>query len=83
MYYTGVRDGQQEKWKKKAKLKQIVIGFFSTMHLAQCKVYTKFEHSSSHRSREFCLFVSEFYGPVNNEVMSSLSASSGTVPGQG
>ena len=28
------------------------------------------------------LFVLGFYGPVNNEVMSSLSVSSGTVPGQ-
>ena len=30
----------------------------------------------------FCLFVLGFYGPVNNEVMSSRSANSGTVPGQ-
>ena len=29
-----------------------------------------------------CLFVLEFYGPVNNEVMSSRSVNSGTVPGQ-
>ena len=29
-----------------------------------------------------CLFVLEFYGPVNNEVMSSRSVSSSTVPGQ-
>ena len=29
-----------------------------------------------------CLFVLEFYGPVNNEVMSSRSVKSGTVPGQ-
>ena len=29
---------------------------------------------------DFCLLVLEFYGPVNNEVMSSRS--SGTVPGQ-
>ena len=29
-----------------------------------------------------CLFVLGFYGPVNNEVMSSRSADSGTVPGQ-
>ena len=28
------------------------------------------------------LFVLEFYGPVNNEVMSSQSVNSGTVPGQ-
>ena len=28
------------------------------------------------------LFVLEFYGPVNNEVMSSRSVNSGTVPGQ-
>ena len=29
-----------------------------------------------------CLFVLGFYGPVNNEVMSSRSVNSGTVPGQ-
>ena len=29
-----------------------------------------------------CLFVLEFYGPVNNEVMSSRSVNSGSVPGQ-
>ena len=28
-----------------------------------------------------CLFVLEFYGPVNNEVMSSRSVNSSTVPG--
>ena len=28
------------------------------------------------------LFVLGFYGPVNNEVMSSWSVNSGTVPGQ-
>ena len=30
--------------------------------------------------RYVCLF--EFYGPINNEVMSSRSVNSGTVPGQ-
>ena len=29
-----------------------------------------------------CLFMFGFYGPVNNEVMSSRSVNSGTVPGQ-
>ena len=29
-----------------------------------------------------CLFVFEFFGPVNNEVMSSRSVTSGTVPRQ-
>ena len=29
-----------------------------------------------------CLFVLGFYGPVNNEVMSSRSVNSGSVPGQ-
>ena len=29
-----------------------------------------------------CLFVLEFYGPVNNEVISSRSVNSSTVPGQ-
>ena len=28
------------------------------------------------------VFVLKFYGPVNNEVMSSWSVNSGTVPGQ-
>ena len=30
----------------------------------------------------FVLFLLGFYGPVNNEVMSSRSVNSGTVPGQ-
>ena len=30
----------------------------------------------------YLLFVLEFYGPVNNEVISSRSFNSGTVPGQ-
>ena len=29
-----------------------------------------------------CMFVLGFYGPINNEVMSSQSVNSGTVPGQ-
>ena len=29
-----------------------------------------------------CLFLLEFNGPVNNEVVSSRSVNSGTVPGQ-
>ena len=29
-----------------------------------------------------CYFVLEFYGPVNNEVMSSRSVNNGIVPGQ-
>ena len=35
-----------------------------------------------HMPFKACLFVLEFYGPVNNEVMSSRSVNSGTVPGQ-
>ena len=31
---------------------------------------------------DFCLFVLGFYGPVSNEVMSSRSVNSCTVPGQ-
>ena len=31
---------------------------------------------------EHLIFVLEFYSPVNNEVMSSRSVNSGTVPGQ-
>ena len=30
----------------------------------------------------FVFFVLEFYGPVNNKVMTSPSVNSGTVPGQ-
>ena len=30
----------------------------------------------------FCLLVLGFYGPVNNDVMSSRSVNKGTVPGQ-
>ena len=33
-------------------------------------------------NQHICLFVLGFYGPVNNEVMSSRSVNSGTVPGQ-
>ena len=32
--------------------------------------------------QDVCLFVLDFYGPVNNEAMSSRSVNSGTVPGQ-
>ena len=32
--------------------------------------------------KHFCLFVLGFNGPVNNEVMSSRSVDSGTVPGK-
>ena len=32
--------------------------------------------------RQVFVFVLEFYDPVNNEVMSSRSVNSGTVPGQ-
>ena len=31
---------------------------------------------------KICLSVLEFYGPVKNEIMSSRSVNSGTVPGQ-
>ena len=34
------------------------------------------------KHEKFCLFVLEFYGPVNNKVMSSRSVNSGTVLGQ-
>ena len=34
------------------------------------------------RAYVFVLLVLEFYGPVNNEVISSRSFNSGTVPGQ-
>ena len=46
----------------------------------------KFQDPSKHGSKvtggiQTC-FVLEFYGPVNNEVMSSRSVNSGTAPGQ-
>ena len=34
------------------------------------------------KSALYCLFVLEFYSPVNNEVISSRSVNSGTFPGQ-
>ena len=34
------------------------------------------------QKEDLIFFVLEFYGPVNNEVMSSRSVNSGTVPGQ-
>ena len=37
---------------------------------------------STYFSELICLFVLEFYGPVNKEVMSSRSVNNGTVPGQ-
>ena len=49
------------------------------------KSFCCFCHAAAHifSSRSFlCLFVLEFYGPVNNELMSSRSVNSGTVPGQ-
>ena len=39
-------------------------------------------HKTSWIVNVVCLFVLGFYGPVNNEVMSSRSVNSGTVPGQ-
>ena len=54
MYYTGVRDGKKQKWKKKAKLNFSILIFFPTIYLATLKVYTKFEDFGSHRSREIC-----------------------------
>ena len=43
MYYIGVWDGKNEKWKKKAKINHRILGFFFTIYLAPLKVYTKFE----------------------------------------
>ena len=42
---------------------------------------TTFSHCKS-MGAIVCLFVLGFYGPVNNEVISSQSVNSGTVPGQ-
>ena len=43
--------------KKKEKIGKInhsILVFFPTIYSAPLKVYTKFEDSGSHRSREFC-----------------------------
>ena len=47
MYYTGVRDGKKQKWKKKAKINLSILSFFPTIYLATLKVYTKFEAKKS------------------------------------
>ena len=54
IYYIGVRDGENGKWKKKAKINHNILVFFPTIYLTTLKVYTKFENSGSHSSREFC-----------------------------
>ena len=74
MYYTGVRDGQKEKWKKKAKKAKInhsILIFFPTIYLAPLKVYTKFEDSGSHRSRDFC--DRNFIGEKNGQIKGLIS----------
>ena len=43
-----------EKWKKKVKINLRILVFFSKIYLTTLKVYTKFEDSGSHRSREIC-----------------------------
>ena len=55
MYYIGVKDWKKEKWTKKAKINHSILDFFPTMYLALLKVYTKFEDSGCHRSRELLL----------------------------
>ena len=52
------------------------IGFVVRGHIFQLNIWAMSRKNLS------CLFVSEFYGPVNNEVMSSRPVNSGTVPGQ-
>ena len=52
MYYSGVRDGKKQKWKKKAKINLSILIFFPTIYLATLEVYTKFEDFDSHRSAE-------------------------------
>ena len=41
MYYIGMRDGQKEKWKKKAKINHSILVYFPTIYLAPLKVYKK------------------------------------------
>ena len=71
MYYIGVRDGQKEKWKKKAKINHSILIFFPTIYLAPLKVYTKFEDSGSHRSRDFC--DRNFIGEKNGQIKGLIS----------
>ena len=47
----------------------------------QHEVITIYNWLHAHENN-VCLFVLEFYGPVNNEVMSSRSVNCGTIPGQ-
>ena len=39
---------------KGGKMNHSILVFFSTIYLATLKVYTKFDDSGSHRSRDFC-----------------------------
>ena len=48
-------------------------------HLSFAPDFIAAFHTHSHKKHELCW---EFYGLVNNEVMSSRSVNSGTVPGQ-
>ena len=47
-----------------------------------CFAICEQQRRRSVRSSAQSVVVWEFYGPVNNEVMSSRSVNSGTVPGQ-
>ena len=70
------------------------FSLFQNLELATASTdvngYAKFYQNTPKCSRDkasftlfrICLFVLEFYGPVNNEIMSSRSVNSGTVPGQ-
>ena len=65
-----------------------VFGKMIRMRMDGCLVtprrHTEIMQSSVLNTSYFflCLFVSEFFGPANIEVMSSRSVNSGTVPGQ-
>ena len=51
------------------------INFFSRVKRKTCLMQNV-------NNKGVCLFVLRFYGPINNEIMSSRSVNSGTVPGQ-
>ena len=45
---------EEQKWKNKAKINLRVLVFLLIINFATLKIYIKFEHFGSHRSRETC-----------------------------
>ena len=51
MYYIGVRDGKNEKWKEKVKINLSILVFCPTIYLATLQVHKKFEDWLSQKLR--------------------------------